>query len=159
MLNQQLQCLLSSNLLGSFHGTGVRKKKIQKTALAWWQEQHSCDARVPSGNKERTRLEHRLANTLHRQPQRPSQGPCARGNALARKHGDSALQIHLHNSASGKGKKKIKALKQFGKICSIYILISETQQGFSGLLCPALGKVATTGGFLCHYSGWRNTYN
>lgn len=81
------------------------KKKIQKTALAWWQEQHSCDARVPSGNKERTRLEHRLANTLHRQPQRPSQGPCARGNALARKHGDSALQIHLHNSASGKGKK------------------------------------------------------
>lgn len=59
----------------------------------------------------------------------------------------------------GREKKKIKALKQFGKIGSIYILISETQQGFSGLLCPALGKVATTGGFLCHYSGWRNTYN
>lgn len=100
LLNRHSKCLLSSNFLHSFCGSRARKKP-QNTVLAWWQEQCSCIPRVPGGNKERTRLERRLANTLLSATE-TKPGTMCQGSNLARKPGEAALQIHLRNSGSKK---------------------------------------------------------
>jgi len=126
LLNRHPKCRLSSDLLDSFHGSGVRKK-TQNVALAWWQEWCSCDARVPAGIKERTRLERRPANSpLSATKAEP--GTVRQGSAHARKPREAALQIHLRNSGS-----KTVGLQQSGKIGYICTHISETQQDFTML--------------------------
>lgn len=104
--------------------------------------------------------------TPHQQPQRPCQGPCARGMPLPGNMENQRIsawnpppQLCLKKKKFQKKTTKKTPHYQFGKIGFICILISEIQKGFSGLLCPALDKVVTAGGFFCHYSGWRNTYN
>lgn len=96
LLNRHPKCLLSSYLLDSFHGSRVRQK-TQSTALAWQQEQCSCVAHDPDGNKETTRLANTPPSAIEAKP-----GTMCQWSNLARKPGEAAFQIHLCNSGSKK---------------------------------------------------------
>lgn len=152
LLNRHPNHLTSSNLLDSFHGS--RARKTQNTALAWWQEQCSCDTLwFPAENKETTRLERRLANTPPSATE-AEPGTMCQGSALARKPGEAALQIHLRSSGSEKS--------GFTTVWQVRLYLHShiwNQQDFRMpfTLC-CLGK-GTCCRKICHYSGWCKIYN
>lgn len=127
LLNRHPKGHLSSNLLDSLHGNRVRKNP-KPAALAWCQEQCSCDAHVLLGTKRGPGWQ-----TPRRQS--PSQGPCARGVPLL---GDPEKH-HFKSTSATLGPKK-GDLQQSGKMGYICTHVSKTQQDFDAIYWPALNK-------------------
>lgn len=154
LLNRHPKFYLSSNLLDSFHGSRLRKKQ-SKT-------QHWPGGRSGAHVMSMSVLGARRGpdwstgwQTLRHEPQRLTQGLCARWAPLP---GNLETQHFKSTSAS-------LAPKSHGHTTvwqdRLY-LHSNTQNPVElrdAVIYPASEKVLTTAGFLCHYSGWCNTYN